>query len=120
MHNHSIQRAGTSRSGQWHIERLRRLVPAADARRWSRIMKCVERIVLAAGFILAFAAGLSLLFCVVLVGSAVSKGYRVLQFVGYWPLFTVVLSVVSGLFLLGAPRLARAIGKGKRDEEDPG
>ena len=76
-------------------------------------MKCVERIVLAAGFILAFAAGLSLLFCVVLVGSAVSKGYKVLQFVGYWPLFTIALSVMSGLFLVGGPHLARAIGKRK-------
>jgi hypothetical protein len=84
------------------------------------VMKCVERIVLAAGFILAFAAGLSLLFCMVLVGSAVSKGYKVLQFVGYWPLFTVVLSVMSGLFLLGAPHLARALGKRKPDEEDLG
>ena len=83
-------------------------------------MKCVERIVLAAGFILAFAAGLSLLFCVVLVGSAVSKGYRVLQFVGYWPLFTIILSALSGLFLLGAPHLARAVGKRKPDEENLG
>jgi membrane protein implicated in regulation of membrane protease activity len=83
-------------------------------------MKCVERIVLAAGFILAFAAVLSLLFCVVLVGSAVSKGYRVLQFVGYWPLFTVVLSVLSGVFLLGAPHLAKATGKRKPDEENLG
>ena len=83
-------------------------------------MKCVERIILTAGFILAFAAGLSLLFCVILVGSAVSKGYTVLQFVGYWPLFTVVLLVMSGLLLVGAPRLARAIGKKKTDEENLG
>ena len=82
--------------------------------------KCVERIILAAGFILAFAAGLSLLFCVILVGSAVSKGYTVLQFVGYWPLFTVVLLVMSGLLLLGAPHLARAIGKKRTDEENLG
>ena len=83
-------------------------------------MKCVERIILAAGFVLAFAAGLSLLFCVVLIGSAVSKGYRLFQFVGYWPLFTVVLSVIAGLFLLGAPYLARAIGKRKPDEQNLG
>ena len=83
-------------------------------------MKCVARIILAAGFVLAFAAALSLLFCVVLVGSAVSKGYRLFQFVGYWPLFTVVLSVMSGLFLLGAPYLARAVGKRKADKENLG
>jgi hypothetical protein len=83
-------------------------------------MKGVERTILAAGFILAFAAGLSLLFCVILVGGAVSKGYPVLQFVGYWPLFTVGLLVMSGLLLLGAPRLARAIGKKKTDEEHLG
>jgi len=50
----------------------------------------------------------------------VSKGYTVLQFVGYWPLFTVVLLVMSGLLLVGAPRLARAIGKKKTDEENLG
>ena len=83
-------------------------------------MKCVERIILGAGFILAFAAGLSFLFCVVLIGSAVSKGYRLFQFVGFWPLFAIVLSVMSGLFLLGAPHLARAIGKRKRDEKNLG
>jgi pheromone shutdown protein TraB len=83
-------------------------------------MKRIERIILAAGFILAFAAGLFLLFCVVLVGSALSKGYRVLQFVGYWPLFTVILSAMSGLFLLGAPHLARAVGKKTRHEENAG
>jgi hypothetical protein len=83
-------------------------------------VKSLERVVRAAGFILAFAAGLSLLFCVILVGSAVSKGYSVFQFVGCWPLFTVILLVMSGFFLLGAPRVVRAIGKKRCDEENLG
>ena len=84
------------------------------------VMKSLERIILAAGFIFAFAAGLSLLFCVVLVGSAVSKGYSVLQFVGYWPLFTMFLLLLSGCFILGAEPLAKAIGKKKSDEHKSG
>ena len=83
-------------------------------------MKPVEKIILAAGFILAVAAGLSLLYCVVLVGSAVSKGYRLLEFVGYWPLFTVILLVLSGCLILGAEPLANAIGKKKSDEHKSG
>jgi membrane protein implicated in regulation of membrane protease activity len=83
-------------------------------------MKSLERIILAAGFILAFAAGLSLLFCVVLVGSAVSKGYSVLQFVGYWPLLTIFLLLLSGCFILGAEPLAKAIGKKRSDEHKSG
>ena len=84
------------------------------------VMKSLEKIILAAGFILAFAAGLSLLFCVVLVGSAVSKGYSVLQFVGYWPLLTIFLLLLSGCFILGAEPLAKAIGKKKSDEHKSG
>ena len=80
-------------------------------------MKSLKKIILAAGFILALAAGLSLLFCVVLVGSAVSKGYGVLQFVGYWPLLTIFLLLLSGCFILGAEPLAKAIGKKKSDEQ---
>jgi hypothetical protein len=83
-------------------------------------MKLLEKIMLAAGFILALAAGLSLLYCVVLVGSAVSKGYKVLQFVGYWPLYTLFLLLLSGGFILGAEPLARAIGKMKSDEHKSG
>jgi membrane protein implicated in regulation of membrane protease activity len=83
-------------------------------------MKSLEKIILAAGFILAFAAGLSLLFCVVLVGSAVSKGYSFLQFVGYWPLFTIFLLLLSGCLILGAEPLAKAIGKKKPDEHKSG
>jgi hypothetical protein len=83
-------------------------------------MKALEKIMLAAGFIFAFAAGVSLLWCVVLVGSAVSKGYRVLQFVGYWPLYVISLLLLSGCFILGAEPLARAIGKKKSDEHKSG
>ena len=83
-------------------------------------MKSLEKIILAVGFVLAFAAGLSLLFCVVLVGSAVSKGYSVLQFVGYWPLFTIFLLLLSGCAILGAAPLARAIGKKESDEHKSG
>jgi len=80
-------------------------------------MKPVEKIILAAGFIVAFAAGLSLLYCVILVGSAVSKGYRLLEFVGYWPLFTTFLLLLSGCCFLGAEPLAKAIGKKKSDQD---
>ncbi len=83
-------------------------------------MKSLEKIILAAGFTLAFASGLSLLFCVVVVGSAVSKGYSVLQFVGYWPLFTLFLLLLSGGFILGAEPLAKAIGKKKSNEHKSG
>jgi hypothetical protein len=83
-------------------------------------MKSLERIFLAAGFLLACAAGLALLFCVVLVGSALSKGYSALEFVGYWRLFTAFLLVMSGFLILGAPHLASAIGKKKPDEENLG
>ena len=83
-------------------------------------MKALEKVMLATGFILVFAAGLSLLYCVVLVGSAVSKGYRVLEFVGYWPLYTIFLLLLSGGFILGAEPLARAMGKKKSDERKSG
>jgi hypothetical protein len=33
MPNHSIQRRGASRSGEWQLRRLRRLAPTADAGR---------------------------------------------------------------------------------------
>ncbi len=35
--NHSIQRIGASRSGQWQFERLGRLAPTADAERWASL-----------------------------------------------------------------------------------
>jgi hypothetical protein len=77
----------------------------------------LERVIRVAGAVLALAAGLSLLFCVVLVGSAVSKRYSVIQAVGYWPLFTLFLLLMSGLFLFGVPHLVRAIGKKKSDDK---
>jgi hypothetical protein len=83
-------------------------------------MKPLQRIILAAGFICGCAAGLSLLYCVVLVGSAVSKGYRLLEFVGYWPLFTIFLLVLSACFILGAEPFAKAVGKGRSDEHKSG
>jgi hypothetical protein len=83
-------------------------------------MRLLEKIILAAGFTFAFVAGLSLLYCVVLVGSAVSKGYRLFEFAGYWPLFTVFLVLLSGGLILGAEPLARAIGKKKSHEHKSG
>ena len=97
-----------------------RVAPRHSGRSSRSVMKPLEKVILAAGFILAFAAGLSLLYCVVLVGSAVSKGYRLLEFVGYWPLYTIVLLLLSGCFILGAEPLARAIGKKKSDEDKSG
>ena len=83
-------------------------------------MKLLEKIMLAAGFILALAGGVSLLYCMILVGSAVSKGYKLVQFVGYWPLYTMFLLLLSGGLILGAEPLARAIGKKKSDEHKSG
>jgi hypothetical protein len=83
-------------------------------------MKSLEKIILAAGLTLGFASGLSWLFCVVLVGSAVSKGYSVLQFVGYWPFFALFLLLLSVAFILGAAPLAKAIGKKNSNEHKSG
>jgi hypothetical protein len=76
----------------------------------------LEKFVLVVGFALAFIAGLSLLFCIGLVGVAMDKRNSVIQSVGYWPLFTVFLLLLSGCCFLSAEPLAKAIGKKKSDE----
>jgi hypothetical protein len=86
------------------------------------IMKAppLEKFVLVVGVALAFIAGLSLLFCISLVGVAMDKRNSVIQSVGYWPLFTLFLLLLSGCFILGAEPLAKAIGKRKSDEDRSG
>ena len=76
----------------------------------------LEKFVLVVGVALAFIAGLSLLFCIGLVGVAVEKRNSVIQSVGYWPLFIMCLLVLSGCCFLGAEPLAKAIGKKESDE----
>jgi hypothetical protein len=56
------------------------------------------------------------LFCIALTGVAVDKRNSIIQSLGYWPLITLFLLVLSGCCLLGAEPLARAIGKKKPDE----
>jgi len=80
----------------------------------------LEKFILLVGIALAIVAGLSLLFCVGLVIIAVDKRNSVLQSVGYWPLFTVALLLLSGCFILGAEPFATAIGKKKSDEHKSG
>jgi hypothetical protein len=80
----------------------------------------LEKFVLVVGVALAFTAGLSLLFCIALVGAAMDKRNSVIQSVGYWPLFTLFLLLLSGCFILGAEPLAKAIGKKKSDEDRSG
>ena len=80
----------------------------------------LEKFVLVVGVALAFIAGLSLLFCISLVGVAMDKRNSVIQSVGYWPLFTLFLLLLSGCFILGAEPLAKAIGKKKSDEDSSG
>jgi hypothetical protein len=80
----------------------------------------LEKFVLVVGVALAFIAGLSLLFCIALVGVAMDKRNSVIQSVGYWPLFTLFLLLLSGCFILGAEPLAKAIGKKKSDEDRSG
>jgi len=80
----------------------------------------LEKCIRVVGVILAIISGLSLLFCIALLGSAMEKRYSVTQSLGYWPLFTVLLLVVSGFFIFGAPHLVRAIGKNKSDEDKLG
>jgi hypothetical protein len=75
----------------------------------------LEKFVLVVGVALAVIAGLSVLFCIALVGVALDKRNSVIQSVGYWPLFTMFLLVLSGCCFLGAEPLARAIGKKKSD-----
>jgi len=70
-----------------------------------------EKFIRVAGVILAIMAGLSLLFCAALISNALEKRNSVTQSVGYWPLFTLCLSLLSAGFIFGAPRLVRAIGK---------
>ena len=76
----------------------------------------IEKFIRIAGVILAIGAGFSLLFCLALIGTALEKRYSVIQSVGYWPLFTLFLLLLSAGFIFGAPRLARAIGKKESDE----
>lgn len=71
----------------------------------------LEKFFLVVGVGLAFIAGLSLLFCIGLVGIAMGKRNSVIQAVGYWPLFTLFLLLLSGCCFLGAEPLAKAIGK---------
>ena len=73
-----------------------------------------------AGVVLLVFAGLSLLFCLELVGSALDKRYSVMQSVGYWPLFTLVLLLLAGCFTLGAPHLLRRLEKKRHDESKLG
>ena len=80
----------------------------------------LEKFVLVVGVALAFIAGLSLLFCIALVGVAMDKRNSVIQSVGYWPLFTLFLLLLSRCFILGAEPLAKAIGKKKSDEDRSG
>ncbi len=80
----------------------------------------LEKFVLVVGVALASIAGLSLLFCIALVGVAMDKRNSVIQSVGYWPLFTLFLLLLSGCFILGAEPLAKAIGKKKSDEDRSG
>jgi hypothetical protein len=77
----------------------------------------LEKLVLVVGVALAFIAGLSLLFCIGLVGVAMDKRNSVIQSVGYWPLFTMFLLLLSGCCFLGAEPLAKAIGKKKSDQD---
>ena len=79
----------------------------------------LEKVVLLVGIGLAFAAGLSLLFCIGLVGIELEKRNNVLQSVGYWPLFTVFLLLLSGCCILGAEPLAKAVGKKTPCEHKP-
>jgi hypothetical protein len=80
----------------------------------------LEKFILVVGVALAFLAGLSLLFCISLIGVAMDKRNSVIQSVGYWPLFTLFLLLLSGCFILGAEPLAKAIGKKKSDEDSSG
>jgi hypothetical protein len=77
----------------------------------------LEKFVLVVGVALAFIAGLSLLFCIGLVGVAMDKRNSVIQSVGYWLLFTMFLLLLSGCCFLGAEPLAKAIGKKKSDQD---
>jgi hypothetical protein len=76
----------------------------------------LEKFILVIGVALALVAGLSLLFCIGLVGVAMEKRNSVIQSVGYWPLFTVSLFLLSVCCFLGAEPLAKAIGRKKSDE----
>jgi hypothetical protein len=76
----------------------------------------LEKFVLVIGVALALVAGLSLLFCIGLAGVAMEKRNSVIQSVGYWPLFTMSLLLLSVSCFLGAEPLAKAIGKKKSDE----
>jgi len=76
----------------------------------------LERFLEVVGVALALIAGMSLLFCVALVGIALDKRNSVIQSVGYWPLFTLFLLLLSGCCFLCAEPLAKAIGKKKSDE----
>ena len=76
----------------------------------------LEKFLEVVGVALALFAGMSLLFCIALVGIALDKRNSVIQSVGYWPLFTLFLLLLSGCCFLCAEPLAKAIGKKKSDE----
>ena len=76
----------------------------------------LEKLILVVGVALALVAGLSLLFCLGLVGVAMEKRNSVIQSLGYWPLFTMSLLLLSACCFLGAEPLAKAIGRKKSDE----
>lgn len=76
----------------------------------------LEKFLEVVGVALALIAGMFLLFCIALVGVALEKRNSVIQSVGYWPLFTLFLLVLSGCCFLCADPFAKAIGKKKSDE----
>ena len=80
----------------------------------------LEKFVLVVGVALAIIAGLSLLYCISLVAVAMDKRNSVIQSVGYWPLFTLFLLLLSGCCFLGAEPLARAIRQKKSHKDKSG
>jgi len=75
----------------------------------------LEKFVLVVGVALILIAGFSVVFWIV-----PSKGPRdsVTESVGYWPLFTVFLSLLSVCCFLGAEPLAKSFGREKSGEHD--
>jgi hypothetical protein len=61
------------------------------------------------GIALSLITCVSLLFCVALVFSATDKVYNVSQSLGYWPLFSLFLLLISVYLIAGAPHLVRLI-----------
>jgi hypothetical protein len=69
----------------------------------------------AVGVVLLLITGLSLLFCIGLVFSAENKVFSVSDSLGYWPLFSLFLLLVSVYFIAGAPHLVRVIERRQSD-----